>query len=441
MAPSGSTGGILFFTATTPASGRELWRSDGSPGGTFLVADILPGVLSSIPANLTRVGNRLFFTVSSPGIGNELWVTDDLEREVMLVRDLVPGAASSNPGNLTNVDGTLFFTATTPATGVELWRSDGTADGTVLVRDINSGSASSSPIQLTNVAGMLYFVVSTLPATGSELWKSDGTAAGTVLVRDINPGAASSNPALLTDVHGTLFFVATDPVNGRELWTSDGTTAGTRLVLDINPGSASAFVASPARTFAPLRGRLFFVADDGFHGAEPWITTGLAVENVVIDDGSAQRSRVASITITFSDAVTIDADAFELREQGGGLIDLDVVTFLVDGKTVAVLTFRGEGVTNGSLNDGRYTLTIGPERVHDDQGQTLAFGRLDRLHRLFGDGDGDGDVDFTDLVHFRSAFGGQAGEPGYLPYFDFDDDGVIDLTDYAEFRRRLGTSL
>ena len=53
---------------------------------------------------------------------------------------------------------------------------------------------------------------------GIELWKSDGTAAGTVLVADIRPGSDGSSPDDLAFVNGALFFAADDGRNGREPW-------------------------------------------------------------------------------------------------------------------------------------------------------------------------------------------------------------------------------
>jgi ELWxxDGT repeat protein len=60
-----------------------------------------------------------------------------------------------------------------------------------------------------------------------------------VLVKDINPGVFSSNLQKLVNADGTLFFVADDGVHGAELWKSNGTAAGTVLVKDVWPGNYS----------------------------------------------------------------------------------------------------------------------------------------------------------------------------------------------------------
>ena len=36
--------GTLFFAASDPQHGRELWKSDGTAEGTVLVSDITPGI-------------------------------------------------------------------------------------------------------------------------------------------------------------------------------------------------------------------------------------------------------------------------------------------------------------------------------------------------------------------------------------------------------------
>jgi acetyl esterase/lipase len=173
------------------------------------------------------------------------------------------------------------------------------------------------------------------------------------------------------------------------------------------------------------------------------------VEGVQINDGAAQRSMVNSLTVTFNRVVTLDPRAFEVRRQGGSPVGLNITTAVVDGRTVAALTFTGADIIGGSLADGHYTLTVRADRVHDSWGRELdgdgnglpGGDRVDAFFRLFGDSDGDGDVDGLDRDRFRSAFHTTAGEPGYLWYFDFDGDGDVDGRDHRQFSRRFGTHL
>ena len=88
---------------------------------------------------------------------------------------------------------------------------------------------------------------------------------------------------------------------------------------------------------------------------------------------------IDSLTLTFSGLVTFDSGAFQLVKQGGGTEGVLVSTSVVNGDTVAVLTFTGSDIIGGSLGDGRYTLTLVASKVHDQYGQAL-------------DGDRDGQV-------------------------------------------------
>jgi hypothetical protein len=170
------------------------------------------------------------------------------------------------------------------------------------------------------------------------------------------------------------------------------------------------------------------------------------IESVVINDGSAQRSMVNRITVTFSGALYLEPGAIELKRQDGALVNAQMNVSLVGGKTVAVLTFPRPEFIAGSLADGTYTLTVRSDHIHDrwgreldGDGDGLAGGdRVDAFFRLFGDSDGDADVDWMDRHLFRMAFGKRAGETGYLWYFDFDGDGDVDGPDNGRFNCRFG---
>src|SRR5262245_25707967 len=56
-----AVGGVLFFEGCDAFLGCELWRSDGTPGGTYLLRDINGGPANSSIQSLTNVNGTLFF--------------------------------------------------------------------------------------------------------------------------------------------------------------------------------------------------------------------------------------------------------------------------------------------------------------------------------------------------------------------------------------------
>jgi hypothetical protein len=214
--------------------------------------------------------------------------------------------------------------------------------------------------------------------------------------------------------------------------------------IEVRPDGTPVYVlgfASPEYRSYRVR-TLYEGADDALAGAPR------TVENALVNDGSAQRSMVNSITVTFSGVVVLDPGAIELRRRDGIPVNSRLAITEVGGRTVATLTFAGPEFVGGSLADGDYVLTVHADRVHDRWGRELdgdgdgsAGGdRVDGISRLFGDAEGDGDVDAQDRDHFRPAFGTAAGEPGYLWFFDFDGDGDVDGLDNGQFHRRFRRS-
>jgi ELWxxDGT repeat protein len=297
--PAGLTevNGTLFFTAADFIHGRELWKSDGTEAGTVLVKDVNPGLhpffggYASGPQELTNVNGTLYFTADDGNHGRELWKSN--AAGTVLVKDIYPlGAASSNPEQLTNVNGTLYFSADNGIDGRELWKSNGTAAGTVMVKNISYGSA--TPQHLTNLNGTLFFTADNGPnGHGRELWKSNGTAAGTVRVKDIRPGIAGSQPTELTVMGSKIYFSADNGSHGRELWKSDGTAAGTVQVRDIAVGDNS----SPLNLVA-AGNTLYFAATDS-SGRELWKSDGTAAGTFRVKDIylGAGNSSPAELTV------------------------------------------------------------------------------------------------------------------------------------------------
>lgn len=166
-----------------------------------------------------------------------------------------------------------------------------------------------------------------------------------------------------------------------------------------------------------------------------------SVGQVMVDDGTAQRSQVRGLTITFTAPVVLDADAVTLARFGAPDVVLDITNPSGDGRAYLV-SFSGAAVEFGSLIDGNYRLVVHADRVHDLLGRPLGGGDFGlTLFRLFGDSDGDRDVDALDLSRLRGSLGAQSGDLNYFSYFDFDADGDVDGADFQQGRSRLGVRL
>src|SRR5215212_276293 len=69
-------GGRLYFAGSDPLHGIEPWISDGTAAGTRMLADIVPGPVSSRPRNPTPVGGTIFFSADDVVHGRELWAME-----------------------------------------------------------------------------------------------------------------------------------------------------------------------------------------------------------------------------------------------------------------------------------------------------------------------------------------------------------------------------
>lgn len=210
-----------FFSGYS--SGWELWRTDGTPGGTATVLNVSSGMTVRSPANLTTVGNHLYFTANDLSAGNELFRTNEVN-EAYVVKDIFPGTGSSQPRNLVSFKGKLFFQANDGVNGHELWQSNGSNALTTMVKDIRTNdSGESSPDLGAMIATNDYLYFSALNEEGNmSLWKSDGTAGGTVQV--MNFSAATQFPEILGSTGAQAFFMVKLATH-MELWKVNGTSA------------------------------------------------------------------------------------------------------------------------------------------------------------------------------------------------------------------------
>ena len=277
------------FFANNGVSGRELWVTDGTEAGTFMLRDIGPGSqgLGDNGRLMPLPDGRVMF-LGNDGAGDKLWATDGTSEGTVILRDARAGFINEY---FVMADGRLLFQMF-DGSDAELWISDGTSNGTVLLKDINPTqmNGSSMPSGFASLDDGRVIFSADDGTHGREVWITDGTAAGTVMVKDINTGTADwfgsgggSNPAYFTRLgDGRMIFRAEDGVHGNELWVTDGTEAGTQLLKDIAPGIGNSYVTQPA---ALPDGRVIFSADmGGAVGRELWITDGTTAGTILVKD-------------------------------------------------------------------------------------------------------------------------------------------------------------
>ncbi len=263
--------GFMYFRKYDPLSGHELWKFDGV--NTEMVADMVPGTVDFYPAHITVFNKKLYFMADHPEYGFELWTSDGTKAGTYLLKDIWRGTKGSdrttaNTFKLTEYNNRFYFLANDSIHGVELWHSDGTSAGTTLLKDILPGEASAfnnsflaTPLLCCVFNNELYFVPDA-SVNGKELWKTDGTTSGTVMLKDINPGPCGSDITELQVSNGYLYFNAFDGVHGKELWRTDGTSEGTVMVLDLQPQIPGETSSNPKDLACHIDGKLYFICKE-----------------------------------------------------------------------------------------------------------------------------------------------------------------------------------
>jgi len=300
--------GKAFFYDDTDL--HDMWATDGTAAGTLVLRDVCLGPCGSYPAMLGTLNGVLLWGQQSNDRKPQLWRSDGTRGGTFRLLDSPLRSGPGETSYLTSTGGGfLYFIAGSSTAGPDaLWRTDGTTAGTQLVLEMATGDVANAlvsdssnlfvlvqnvqedrwkvwtadgtsreipslhgirPEHLMVAFGHVFFFA-TSAASGYELWASDGTAAGTGPLTQFAPSSPFSELAIQV-AGGRVFFVANDIVHGQELWSSDGTPAGTRRITDFATGEP--FDTSVFRV-AQANGRTFFFADDNLGHQGLWSTDG-----------------------------------------------------------------------------------------------------------------------------------------------------------------------
>jgi ELWxxDGT repeat protein len=273
----------IYFRAEELQHGDELWVTDGTTTGTVLLKDINTGspTWGGSPMFFKVFNGELYFKADAGNSSDEgqLWKTDGTTGGTVMVKNIYP-AANAAIDHLHVFNNSLYFTAQDGTNGYELWKSDGTTAGTMLFKDINPGSGGSYGETFTTFNGKFYFSAED-GTHGNDLWVSDGTPAGTMLFKDINAGSGDSYPGRFTVFGSKMYFQADGP-NLSQVWMTDGTVVGT---MEIFPVGGDTDALGCNNGFGVYGSSLYFNADYFTDDCEVWkldtiaTTTGLTELN------------------------------------------------------------------------------------------------------------------------------------------------------------------
>ncbi|OIR23298.1 MAG: hypothetical protein BEU00_03280 [Marine Group III euryarchaeote CG-Epi3] len=334
--------------------GYELHVTDGTLTGTSMIADLNPGdshngiasLYSNAPIPHVWWNDVLYLRLDdgTDVAGPELWRTDGTESGTYIVKDIREGSYSSTLSDLILWEDHIYFSANDGTNGSELWKSDGTTEGTHLVKDIYPGNQqdSSNPSYFTVFNDKLYFSAED-EDNGQEIWTTDGTENGTTLAVDVWPGNYGGGPRSMTVFNDYLYFSAFGNNTGRELWKSDLTENGTSLVKDIVPGSTGSFVAAfgpsnPSSNFAsnrPMGNQKFSIMQGSFYFEAKIDNKHNIWKSDGTENGTVQVTNFTNNELAF-------------RYRGGVAVGESKMAFLVDTEEHDEELWMTDGTTEGT---------------------------------------------------------------------------------------------
>lgn len=194
----------IFIAANDGEHGQEMWRTDGTTSGTFMLQDIYPGAVGSDPHALTPVGNELYFVVrsaSDPETIMDLWKSDGSVAGTVLVKQFTSPFGIEDFGLANMGDELVFWSAVSGYRA--LWLTGGTVSGVQKIMDFNGIDTDNMLVH----NDVFYFIGGKSLETGIQLWKRDCRSVGAV-----NVGAAAAHfPSVDAEISIYLPLLHTPP--------------------------------------------------------------------------------------------------------------------------------------------------------------------------------------------------------------------------------------
>jgi hypothetical protein len=255
------------------------------------------------------------------------------------------------------------------------------------------------------------------------------------------------NPSTITQALSFSVSVSGGVPDGEVVTLQDASNNNAVLATGaLLAGSASFNFAAGTLPFGTHNLFAVYSGDTNYAASQSSVlaqTVEVLETSVVVNGNNAslaglQRSMVNSLVYTFSEAVTLGANAFVIVVHNGQTGTIPTLNYTSsDGGITWIVTFSGNGVVGNSIANGVYDITLSTDPTvvssvnHPGapvQAQTNTF------YRLFGDINGDHVVNAADNLQFRTALS------VYNAIFDYNGDGAVNAADNLKFRTALSTT-
>lgn len=345
-------GDKLFYTADSNY-GNELFVYDGV-NAPRITKDIKINYQGSYPVRLTAFKNVLYFQADNRGNGYELYRSDGTVAGTYIMKDIRLNdlgtdteLAVMDMGDMIATSEALYFLAIRGSGVNALWRSDGTPAGTKPYFDI---PASTFVDIVASDGNSFYFTVPTDYGVPLQLWKSNGTASGTTKIKDMAGIDFFLEYVVPKKLNGVLYFVGYTE-NHYKLWRTDGTPGGTyQIPFDGTPWELGV-----------SGGKLYMAGNSIDFGYQLFLVTDNGIPALARVDAADETEFAMQDSRRIGDAWPNPfTSEFRLLMNGDDLRTYRVSIINNSGETVATkdLSYNVENVIGADLKEGLYVLKI-----------------------------------------------------------------------------------
>lgn len=317
--------GEVYFCGNHRRYGKELFRSNGTTEGTYVVADISIGSSHSKPGDFFILRGLLYFFAETKLRGREIWRTDGTVDGTKRITDAYPGP-DGFPSDFGYMypDGEVVYLSTADG----LWRTNGLSSGTVKLIEPNLSGA------IASMGGYLYYFNSPTLLTDdrqlndkelklyrlsndsllAEEVKNFGNACGAGHLSQVDKNVAS----------GRFYFeiscVDSNFIFTYSIYATDGTALGTKKVIDGN-----------AYLLGDLNGQRYFYS--------------FSSKGVLYTDGTMTEILDVCATKECTSGFSVDNDTFD----GSSMVINNKLIFNLNDTALSESIWATDGKANGSM--------------------------------------------------------------------------------------------